>query len=149
MIKTKRFCVGFLFSLQQNSVVLIRKERPEWQMGKLNGVGGKIEGNETPFDAMSREFHEETGVLIAPEDWLLFLILHDDTEEWEVSFFFCAYSDRVREVSTQTDEKVEVIDLSTLSRHDTIPNLQWLIPMALQGVVESRFWPYVITQGSE
>ena len=57
-----KMVVGFMFSVLKSSVVLIKKERPKWQEGKLNGVGGKVEKGESPFDAMKREFLEETGL---------------------------------------------------------------------------------------
>ena len=34
----KQYVVGFLFADHDQQVVLIRKLRPEWQAGKLNGV---------------------------------------------------------------------------------------------------------------
>jgi len=55
-----RYVVGFLFSEDQSRVLLVWKNRPAWQNGKLNGVGGKIEAGETPLQAMEREFKEET-----------------------------------------------------------------------------------------
>jgi 8-oxo-dGTP diphosphatase len=42
------YACGFLFSLDRTRVLLIRKRRPAWQAGRLNGVGGKIEPGETP-----------------------------------------------------------------------------------------------------
>lgn len=55
-----RFVLGFLFSEDGSRVLLVWKNRPAWQNGKLNGVGGKIEPGETPLQAMKREFLEET-----------------------------------------------------------------------------------------
>ena len=55
-----RYVLGFVFSLDASRVLLIWKNRPEWQKGKLNGIGGKIEEGELPIDAMKREFSEET-----------------------------------------------------------------------------------------
>jgi 8-oxo-dGTP pyrophosphatase MutT (NUDIX family) len=55
-----RYVVGFLFSQDESKVLLVWKNRPAWQNGKLNGIGGKIEAGETPLQAMEREFKEET-----------------------------------------------------------------------------------------
>ena len=57
----KTYVAGFLFSPDRSRVLLIRKNRPAWQAGKLNGLGGKIEPGETPPQAMRREFREEQG----------------------------------------------------------------------------------------
>lgn len=48
------YVVGFMFSSDKTLVTLIRKNRPKWMNGKLNGVGGKIEIGETPLQAMVR-----------------------------------------------------------------------------------------------
>ena len=56
------YVVGFLFNPDMTEVVLIKKNRPDWQKGLLNGVGGKIESGEDPITAMIREFKEETGI---------------------------------------------------------------------------------------
>src|SRR5688572_3151742 len=49
-------------SLFQSEVLLIHKNRPAWQAGKLNLPGGKVEEGETPEQAVIREFMEETGI---------------------------------------------------------------------------------------
>jgi 8-oxo-dGTP diphosphatase len=58
----QEFVVGFLFSRCEQRVVLIEKNRPEWQAGLLNGPGGKIEPGETTLEAIRREFREEAGL---------------------------------------------------------------------------------------
>ena len=60
----QEYVVGFLFDEDarryhktgHGNVVLIEKNRPAWQAGRLNGVGGHIEIGETPDEAISREF---------------------------------------------------------------------------------------------
>lgn len=64
------YVVGFAFSEERSRVVLIRKTKPKWQAGYLNGVGGKVEPTDSSAHAaMAREFHEETGVLTEPDAW--------------------------------------------------------------------------------
>lgn len=60
----RRFVLGFCFDFGYHNVLLIEKNRPPWQAGKLNGIGGKIEEGESPAAAMAREFREETGGLV-------------------------------------------------------------------------------------
>lgn len=52
-----------MFVLQGNEVLLIRKKRG-LGAGKINGPGGRIEGNETPEQCAIRETNEE--LLINP-----------------------------------------------------------------------------------
>ena len=59
----KQYVLGFAFSRDKKDIILISKLNPEWQKGKLNGVGGKVEFEDaSPMDAMYREFKEETGI---------------------------------------------------------------------------------------
>jgi 8-oxo-dGTP diphosphatase len=128
---TKReWVVGFLYDFDAERVVLIRKKRPEWQAGKLNGVGGKIEPGETPDDAMRREFYEETGQMVL--SWQRFASLRWEGEQGVVHFFRSfAYRSILDACRSVTDEEVW-----TMAPHDValwpsnyIPNLRWLIPL--------------------
>lgn len=124
MKKIMEYVAGFAFTTDGH-VALIRKNKPDFQRGKWNGIGGKIEDGETPHQAMVREFREETGVVI--EDWSEFCIL--EGEDWYVRFF-TATSGQVFDVRTTTDEYVDVISLASLP-DNMMANLRWLIPMAL------------------
>lgn len=122
----KKYVCGFLFSPDGKKVVLVRKNKPEWQKGLLNGVGGKVEEFDFgPLAAMQREFEEETTVYI--EDWMLFHTIRGDG--WEVDFFR-AFEQDIYDVSTPEDgEQIDIY--SSLGCPGCIPNLYWLIPMAL------------------
>lgn len=48
--------------MYETKVLLIQKDRPDWQKGKLNLPGGKIEAGETPKQTAVREIKEETGL---------------------------------------------------------------------------------------
>ncbi len=49
----KRWVVGFLFNTK-GEIALISKTHPEWQAGKLNGVGGAVEGEETQLERIRK-----------------------------------------------------------------------------------------------
>jgi len=120
----ERYVVGFLFD--GDRVLLIRKERPAWQAGRLNGVGGHIEEGESPHEAMTREFREEAG--LETDEWVGYARLHRPGD-YEV-FFFVARRKEGEEVSQKTEEGLEWHVASSLP-DDVIPNLKWLVPMAL------------------
>lgn len=100
------WAVGFLVDDARERVVLIRKNRPAWQEGKLNGVGGKVEPGETAYRAMAREFVEETGY-DGPLAWERYVSL-----DWSdgVVHFFRAFAPLsvLGECATVTDESIEV-----------------------------------------
>jgi len=117
------YVLGFGFTLDDR-VALIKKERPDWQKGKVNGIGGKIDEGETPEKAMSREYYQETGVLILPEEWRMagIMILSDERK----CYVLTITTDKINDVCSKTDEKVSLYDawckLSTLS--DVIPMIE-------------------------
>lgn len=123
--KTKRYVVGFLFDGAGN-VVLIQKNRPQWQAGLLNGPGGKIEDGEFPAEAMRREFKEETGVDIAVDRWRLFATLRG--EGVEVWCFTCVRNANLQQL---TDERVGWYNAFICFDPSVVQSLHWLIPMAM------------------
>jgi len=120
-----RYVVGFLFDKTETRVLLINKTRPEWQAGKLNGIGGRVEDGETPDEAMRREFVEEVG--IDCKSWKYFCTLSDE-RDWQIDFFYSTGD--VWSADTLTDEVPQVCAVHALTSK-VIPNLRWLIPMAL------------------
>ena len=140
----KHYSLGFMFSPCKRAVVLIQKTKPAWQKGYWNGVGGKVEEGELYADAMAREFFEETGVTTVPSDWDQFATMKGS--DWEVACFVC-FDERYKLVETKTEEQVRIVEVNILTggvhAPVTIPNLAWLIPMALseEGVSAEIFHP--------
>lgn len=122
-----KYVLGFMFDLKLQHVALIEKNRPAWQAGKLNGVGGKVEPNETLEFAMVREFVEETGISTVPEGWNHFAELHGP--DWKVAVY-CGQSDRIHQARATTDEKVVIAHVMNIQEMHTIANVRWLVPMA-------------------
>lgn len=128
----KKYVAGFLFSQDRTKVALIRKNKPEWQEGKLNGIGGKIEPFEHELDAMEREFREETGVSVKSYFWNLFASIQGEDY---VCHFFRAFDDSVFGVKSMEEEQVCVLAVNELHNYAHIPNLKWLIPLALDTTI--------------
>lgn len=117
-----KYVVGFLFD-SNNQVVLIRKNRPQWQIGRLNGIGGHIEDGESPQDAMAREFEEEAGVRV--DSWRQFCVVKGS--EYELNCFTAKGNYAIR---AMTDEYVNWYPVLVSQSKQVIPNLAWMIPMA-------------------
>ena len=124
----QNYVLGFCFSPDMREVVLIEKNKPEWQKGHLNGVGGKIEENETPSYAMQREFMEETGVVIPANDWICFGSLKG--EDFCV-MLYKTLSERYIECETKETEKVGRYLSFSIHELNVIPNLHWIVPACL------------------
>lgn len=150
----KRYVLGFCFNPAGDKVVLIRKTRPDWQAGKLNGVGGHIEKGESPIEAMKREFKEET-LWTEDCDWRPFGRLRGDGRE--VYLFHGCY-DRIPSPFAVSDEgeasahHVSIVLSNCTSKGSApMPNLRYLIPMAWnhrKGFDKAAFFEVVETKAA-
>lgn len=123
----QEYVVGFMFNQPMDSVVLISKNRPTWQAGKMNGVGGHIEDGETPQQAMEREFREETG--IGYREWVE--LCEHRGPDFVVHYFY-ATSDRAHSLaSTRTDETVDRYNVDSLDPSRLVPHVGWLLMAAV------------------
>ncbi len=134
------YVAGFLFKKVKNfsyfinenrfttEVALIKKIKPEWQNGLLNGVGGKVEPGETPLQAMVREFKEETGETILGWKQFATLSVPVNGQRGGTIYLFTGRND---EAVIKTVEKEEVgwYDMDSLPQN-VVPNLHFLVPMA-------------------
>lgn len=138
MKQKTEYVVGLLFRGEglEREVALVTKARPEWQRSKLNGVGGKIEPGEMPWQAMRREWKEETGTDV--KAWRMFATLKWRTAV--VHFFEARVTNEFPPFACPADEPVNWFNIQVLMSATVlpvIPNLKWLIPLALDkdGVV--------------
>lgn len=60
----KNYCVCVLFNKDMTKTLLIQKAEGKLFAGSFNGLGGKLEGEETPVEACIREVFEESNELI-------------------------------------------------------------------------------------
>lgn len=132
----QEYVVGFLFDPEFQVVALIEKKRPDWQAGRLNGIGGHIEKGETAVEAMEREFQEETGHLVHGWKWHAYCQMEQrptaDSPGALVQVFM-AVGD-LTELESPTDERVMLFRVESLPPN-VLVNLRWLIPLALDHTV--------------
>jgi 8-oxo-dGTP diphosphatase len=129
------YCCGFMIRPAAREVLLIQKQRPAFQKGLWNGIGGKLEHGETPLQAMTREFHEEAGVVTHPEDWEHTISLTGDSDEVQAHggsafavYYFRAFVEHWPNYISMTDELVlpMAIDVDLWPR---LENLKWILPL--------------------
>jgi hypothetical protein len=145
-MQTEYVC-GFAFTRPQHPsphscwVLLIRKAKPDWMKGKLNGVGGKIEQGESVYEAQAREVLEETGITTTPDQWTLFHV-----ERYLNARVFFNYTEiTMTEIEGAIDHTFKTAERcvtrevwaargqmngSSDRRQETIYNLPYLLPMA-------------------
>ena len=144
-IPKKEYVLGFLFNRELTRVALIRKNRPEWQKGLLNGIGGQIEEkdglttNDDPdYNAMVREFKEETGVL--HEKWLSFGLMHGAS--FRVHLFVGAGD--LYKLKTVTDEEIVIVDLKEIysGNNSLIQNVPALVSSAYLRILDTEGYTF-------
>jgi len=121
------YTLGFVFDSSQEKVLLVHKQRPAWQAGKVNGIGGKVELGETPHTGIVRECQEETALYIPESAWKHFGVIQENGATIEL---FTTVYDGPLEAATQTDhEEISWLSCNELPRN-VIANLHYLVPMA-------------------
>lgn len=151
MKKKIQYVVGFMFTEDTTQVLLIRKTRPNWQAGFLNGIGGHIEEGEDKLDAMRREFWEETGEP-SPEMWEHTITL--ESPDFIVYYMRVFDSYIIEQVmarkSFPTDETPELWPVN-VDPEQLVSACSWAIPMSVSnhGIRFPVYVPDLNLQGDD
>ena len=122
-----KYTIGAFFSSDLREVVMILKNRPEWQKGLWNLPGGHVEPSETSTACMAREFGEECGVWTRPKHWTRVGSIINKAN-YKVDILTMNGCDSIENIiRTTTDEKVAWCDCNDLPDF-IISNLKWIIP---------------------
>ena len=142
------YVLGFIFCLEKRQVLLIRKNRPAFQKGYHNGIGGKVEAKEHSRAAMVRECREECGLHTVEKEWRLFCEM-DCTEStdglsptWHIDCFTIVVDhDRFKNLISTTDEVITIWSLMHIHTMNKtlLGNTAWLIAMALDKLSNDAF----------
>ena len=100
------YVLGVVLDLERNKAWLIEKRRPEWQCGKLNGIGGHVEPGEAPLAAMQRECYEESGYDTG--DWVNVGVLEGNN--FVINVYYTLVNPEVK-LRTATDENIHLVDM--------------------------------------
>lgn len=124
----KKFSLGFIFDQELRNVLLIHKNRPAWQAGKINGIGGKVEPGEDGLACIVRETEEECGIKTAPRKWHQVAMMKGP--EWQIDVFYYIYDGPRDDAVTNEDQQIEWLPVRKLPSN-VIFNLNWLIPLCI------------------
>ena len=130
---TKHLVLGFVTF--GNFVLLIKKEHPAWQSGKMNGIGGHVEEGESPLEAMRREATEEAGDFVGGLEWV-----KKGTVTWgRETVLHCFYADGgdTPRFENKTSEKLSITPIRRLYGVDCVDDLDYLIPLCMASGLES------------
>lgn len=135
------YVLGFVFNPTGEIVVLQKKQKPEWQRNRWNGIGGHVESGEPPSMAMARECMEETSLEI--DDWQKVCELSGPSYRLHV---FRATTSIYNEFEVPTGaEELACFEVCHIP-YTVIPNVRWLIPMALSFSLGEAATSFVITE---
>ncbi len=125
------YVLGFYFSKNSEHVLLIHKSQDKGPLsvrGKWNGVGGKVEKDETIITAMRREFKEETGIETFNPDWELKTWIFGAEDSFEINIF--AAFGNPKKARQMEAEEIGIFVTNRLP-DNLASHTAWLIPLLL------------------
>lgn len=135
----KHYVLGFIFSQDRKKVLLVKKEHPEWQAGRWNGIGGKIkEDDRSPLQAMQRECFEETNTGYNWEHCITFVCSGGTVFVYKAISDYSSLEHPEGEIAFKQmeDELLAVwrVDGLAVSQHKIDGDLNWLITVCLSTI---------------
>lgn len=123
------YVLGFMFNYDATHVVLIRKNKPAFLAGFLNGVGGKIKTGETPYDAMVREFVEEAKICTSWQP-VTSLMVNDK----DIMFVYSCFTNLYHNAKQMEEEEIVKLPLELVGTEglECMDNIHGFIQQALE-----------------
>lgn len=132
----QKYVLGFVFSKDMESVLLMHKNRPAWQNGLVNGLGGKVEEGEDTFDTVRREIQEESGLDISNDKWIKSGKVYSDSFTMDV--FGTIYDGEQSGAKALEDEPIEWFRVRELPTN-IVENIPWLIHITFDKLKNNNF----------
>ncbi|MCT7912103.1 NUDIX domain-containing protein [Arcobacter lacus] len=98
-----------------SKILLLRKNNPDWQKGLYNGVGGKVDLDETPLEAIKRGCQKEVGLEISNWSEIETIPLQSGVD---LTYFFAVIEEEeLKKAQGLEDERVEFFDINNLPKN--------------------------------
>ena len=128
------YSCGLVFNQDNSKLAMIKKNRPWWQRGKYNGVGGKLEIIETYNECMIRETKEEIGIDTNEKEWAFLGRLKINDSD---IMFFAIFGIDFYTLKQITDEEIHIFKVKDIFNIKSdvynliMPNIRTAIGLAL------------------
>lgn len=115
-----------------DQILVVEKNKPEWQAGRYNLVGGKIEAGESPEQAAIRELEEESGLKPVTKPQMMGAIFGS----WGTVYCvrIAVFDGKIQQGIGETEKVMWVRWDNLRDNPKLIPNLRVIIPMMMNGV---------------
>lgn len=134
----ENFKYNICFIKRGDEILLLNREHPTW-MGRLNGVGGKIQPGETPYESVLREVKEETGISLVQATFKG--IVSWVADQVRTGGMILYFAELPQDVRLQTPVKTEegILDWKKIS---------WVLHPRNEGVTDSipRYFPVLLKE---
>ena len=114
--------------LRRNEEILLAMKKRGFGEGKYNGVGGKIEGTETPEAAMLRETKEEIGVTPIQYDKVGVVSFDEFYKDEKVHLIFHLYM-----VTEWEEMQPKWFSIDSIPYNQMLPDDKYWLPLILEG----------------
>jgi mutator protein MutT len=139
----KNFVTTLLLLRKDNKILLAMKKRGFGE-GKYNGVGGKLEENETPYEAMLRETKEEINITPTKYEKVAIIDFLEYVKGEQASLTFHLYiATEWDKEPEETDEmKPEWFDIDKIPYDNMFPDDKYWLPLILEGKKIKAFFEF-------